>query len=99
MKCKTTTISTKTTSNPLNNCIYAVVTGTYVGEMLIYIEPRLEDYVFLSVPKNVNRYIPKDKFEFGMNHGIIELVEEAPQEVVDIAIKQFFYNEDPDNRR
>ena len=36
---------------------YAVTRGTYLGEMLIWVENVAEDYGFISVPKNINRLI------------------------------------------
>lgn len=83
--------------HPDKRNIYAVVTGDYVGEMFIFIDERNDEYMFLSVPKNVNRYIPKDKFDFARNNGIIEFVEKSPRAVYDITIKQFYHNENSNN--
>ena len=77
--------------------IYAITTGDYVGEMFIFIKEILDTYHFLSVPKMVNRVVPKDKFEIGWNSNIIELVETAPTEVYEVAVAQFNYNEDSNN--
>ena len=77
--------------------IYAITTGDYVGEMFIYMREALDTYHFLSVPKMVNRAVPKDKFEIGWNSDIIELVETAPTEVYEVAVAQFNYNEDSNN--
>ncbi len=85
--------------NPDTRKIYAVVTGDYVGEMFIYIGEKDEEYLFLSVPKNINRYIPKEKFDFAWNSGIIEFVEKAPRQIYKVAEKQFYYNENSNNRR
>ena len=73
--------------------IYAVTTGTYVGEMLIFIQEVGDSYYFLSVPKNLNRKIPKEKFDFGIANNILEFVEIAPKEVNKVAHKQFLKNE------
>lgn len=73
--------------------IYAVTTGTYVGEMLIFIQEVGDSYYFLSVPKNVNRKIPKEKFDFGIDNNILEFVEIAPRAVKKVAYKQFLKNE------
>lgn len=83
--------------HPDTRNIYAVVTGDYVGEMFVYIDEREDDYMFLSVPKNVNRYIPKEKFDFARNNGIIEFVEKSPRIVHAVAIKQFYHNENSNN--
>jgi len=83
--------------HPSEKNIYAVTTGDYVGEMLVYVDEIADDYRFLSVPKNINRVIPKEKFDFARNNDIIEFVQEAPKEVYDVIRKQFYYNEDSNN--
>jgi hypothetical protein len=83
--------------HPDKRNIYAVVTGDYVGEMFIYIDEQEEVYRFLSIPKNINRVVPKEKFEFARNNSIIEFVEVAPRLVHKVAVKQFYYNENSNN--
>lgn len=78
--------------HPDKRNIYAVTTGDYVGEMFIYIEEANNTYHFLSIPKLINREVPKEKFEFAWNFNIIEFVERAPKSVYKVAEKQFFYN-------
>jgi hypothetical protein len=73
---------------------YAVLTGDYVGEMLVYIQEEGDNFLFLSIPKNTNRLIPKEKFDFAWNHNIIEFVETLPRDVYKVITKQFQYNED-----
>ena len=89
----------KEQKHPSKHNIYAVVTGDYVGEMFIFVDEQDESYRFLSIPKNINRVIPKEKFEFAWNNSIIEYVETAPRVVYKVAAKQFQYNEDLNNRR
>ena len=73
--------------------IYAVTTGQFLGEMLIFIKQVDNMMHFLSVPQNTNRVIPYDKFEFGKQHKILDLVEIAPKLVVETAVKQYLKNE------
>lgn len=87
----------KEPKHPEQRNIYAVVTGDYVGEMFIYIDEHEDCYRFLSIPKNINRSVPKEKFEFARNNGIIEFVEVAPRLVHKVAVKQFAYNENSNN--
>jgi hypothetical protein len=72
---------------------YAVQTGDYVGEIFVFIESTPTHHNFISVPKNINRYIPKEKFDFARNNNIIELVERIPRDVYRVLVKQFKYNE------
>lgn len=73
---------------------YAVQTGDYVGEIFVFIESTSTHHSFISIPKNINRYIPKEKFDFARNNNIIELVERIPRDVYRVLVKQFKYNED-----
>jgi hypothetical protein len=78
--------------NPNKGCIYAVGTGTYVGEMFVFIENKQDDYCFISIPKNVNREVPKDKFVLGLNSQIIDYVGQIDSDVLDLLEKQFVFN-------
>lgn len=71
---------------------YAVTRGTYLGEMLIWVENVAEDYGFISVPKNINRLIPKDKFKFGIETEILDIVDTIPENVYKILHAQYMYN-------
>ena len=73
--------------------VYAVGTGTFVGEMLVYCKKDMENYYFLSIPKNVNRIIPIDKFDFAIEHKIAEFAHKLPKLVYKICAKQYQYNE------
>ena len=55
--------NSKKPKHPQERNTYAITTGDYVGEMFIYIESDDDCHKFLSVPKNVNRKVPKEKFE------------------------------------
>lgn len=78
---------------PKERQIYAVGTGTYVGEMLVFVKRNADTYYFLSIPKNRNRAVPVDKFEFGVKHKIIEYVQDLPKPIYALCAKQFGYNE------
>lgn len=79
--------------HPIRGYSYAVTTGTYVGEMLVYVEEQTENYKFISIPKNINREVPKDKFNLGLDNSIVEIVEEIPKSIYELLEKQYFYNE------
>lgn len=78
--------------HPKTKNAYAVVTGDYCGEMLIFIEKQKSNYCFLSIPKNVNRVVPIDKFEFGLQEGIVEHVQPIDSGVYNLLKKQYIYN-------
>lgn len=82
--------------HPINGYSYAVITGAYVGEMLVYIEQNDGDYKFISIPKNVNREVPKDKFVIGLNEGIVEVVSEIPKDIYGLLEKQYHFNVNKD---
>ena len=72
--------------------MYAVVTGDYCGEMLAFIETQNNTHHFLSIPKNENRSVPADKFEFGLSNGVVETVEKMPGYVYSLLEKQYMHN-------
>ena len=79
--------------------VYAVHTGTYAGEMLIYIKSETVDHCFLSIPNMVNRTIPKIVFDHGRNNGILKYVEKIPGFVLKTSTAQYAKNEKINNRR
>ena len=82
----------KAKTHPIVAYSYAVTTGTYVGEMLVFIEETEEEFKFISIPKNINRTIPKEKFLLGLNQKIVEIVEQIPKSVFKLLKKQFEFN-------
>ena len=79
--------------------VYAVHTGTYAGEMLIFIKSETVDYCFLSVPNLVNRIIPQIVFDHGRNNNILRYVERVPSYVCKTSTAQFIKNEKINHRR
>jgi branched-subunit amino acid transport protein AzlD len=73
--------------------IYAVHTGSYAGEMLIYIKSETVDYCFLSVPNLINRVIPQIVFDHGRNNNILRYVERVPVYVLKTSTAQYVKNE------
>lgn len=78
---------------PYKRQLFAVTTGDYVGEMLAFMREDVDFYIFLSIPKLIIRSIPKDKFHFGIEHNIVELVEILPRNVFKLLKLQFEKNE------
>ena len=77
---------------PIKGNIYAVGTGTFVGEMFVFIKETNDTYEFISIPKNQNRSVPKEKFDIGIKHKIIEYVKEIDKNVINLLEKQFVFN-------
>lgn len=71
---------------------YAVGTGSFVGEMFVFIEETQDTYEFISIPKNENRSVPKEKFHFGLKNNIVEYVKEIDKDVLVLLEKQFVFN-------
>ena len=86
-------IKRKTKVVPKNRQVYAIGTGAYVGEMFVYCKSDANQYYFLSIPKNINRSVPIDRFNFAIEHKITELVCTLPRKVYNICVKQFEYNQ------
>lgn len=82
----------KNKKHPLVGYSYAVITGAYVGEILVYVDQDEECFKFISIPKNVNREVPKDKFELGLNEGIVEVVSKIDKDVYNLLEKQYHFN-------
>lgn len=73
--------------------VYAVQTGDFAGEMLIFIEDQSNSHCFLSIPNMENRDIPFDKFKFAIDNNIVEKVnEELPKQVYALCIAQYKKN-------
>jgi hypothetical protein len=71
--------------------VYAVQAGDYVGELWIYMESDDDNHYFLA-PNKVNREIPKEKFDFGKEHDIIEFVENTPKHIYKVLKEQYRKN-------
>lgn len=77
---------------PKKGYIYAVGTGTYVGEMFVFVEENEDSYNFISIPKNENRCVPKEKFEIGIKYKILEDIGIMDCDVFNLLEKQFVFN-------
>jgi len=71
---------------------YGVHTGTYAGEILVYIEEGADSYCFLAVPTMVNRVISKLIIENACDKDIIKYVEKLPKSIIKICTDQFKCN-------
>lgn len=71
---------------------YAVQTGDYAGQLFIFIKESNGYYEFLSTPMMENRQVPIEKFDFGLDEGIIEYVKRLPRYVRNITRAKFEEN-------
>ena len=76
---------------------YAVQSGVFAGELLIFINKSQDSYNFLAVPTMLNRSVPCDSFDLAWNSGIIEFVEQVPDYVVQVSTTQYYENEKLNN--
>ena len=79
-------------TQPRKGNVYAVGTGIYVGEMFVFVKENKNEYHFISIPKNVNRIVPKDKFELGLESKILDYVGPIDSKVFVLLEKQFDFN-------
>lgn len=77
---------------PVVGHVYAVHTGTYAGQMLLYLSKEAIDYCFLSIPEMKNFTIPRAIFEHGVKTGIVKYVETVPKYVITVATAQYNKN-------
>ena len=76
---------------PKPRSIYAVTSGQYVGEFLVYMglsEDKLE-YFFLSLPKLIKRSVPVKSFKLGLKQRVLTLIESLPEDVYSVCKQQF----------
>lgn len=78
--------------HPKRGHAYAVTTGHYVGEMLVFVQKKKDEYSFISIPKNINRDVPIEKFELGLNEGIVDHVDQIDNKVCKLLFKQYEHN-------
>ena len=76
-------------NHPRKKYLYAVTGGKYLGELLVYMEKKNENFNFLTLPDMKIREIPYDKFEFGLTNKIVDIVEKLPGNVYTTCKKQY----------
>jgi hypothetical protein len=80
----------KKTSTPKKRGAYAVVTGDYIGEFLVYMESDDTNNIFLSLPKIIIRKVPIDAFNRGVKNKIVDLVKVLPSDVFSVCRAQYY---------
>jgi len=80
------------TNHTKQGFVYAITKGTYLGELFVFIETNNNTHLFLSLPDMKIRSVPKDKFKFGLDNKIIDIVQRLPKKVYNICKLQFNKN-------
>ena len=79
--------------------VFAVSTGSYLGEFFVFIERKSSIQYFLSLPKMINRQIDEQKIDHALSNGILEFQENLPDDVKKICVEQHLKNNDKTIRR
>jgi len=82
------------TQHPKKKFLYAITGGVYLGEMFVYIESdnSLNEHHFLSLPDMKIRTVSDDKFKFGLDNKIVDVVKKLPSDIYQTCKKQYFKN-------
>jgi hypothetical protein len=78
--------------HPRKKIVYAITGGKYLGELLVFMEERDKNFFFLSLPEMHVREVPKEKFSFGLEEKIIEIVKKIPSYVYSVCKAQYLKN-------
>lgn len=78
---------------PLRGDLYACVVGDHAGKFLIFMERNVGNYGFLEIPTMENLWVPINKFDFGLDYGIIEFIERVPDYVKETSEVKFKENQ------
>jgi len=79
--------------------VFAVSTGKYLGEFLVFIEGKNSIQYFLSLPKMINREIETKNIQHAIDKGILEFQENLPRDVRQVCVEQYQKNNDKTIRR
>lgn len=67
--------------HPKKHYSYAVVKGSLLGEILVYIDSSEETHNFLIIPHMKSRFIKKQEFVFGLKEHIVDIIGKMPRYV------------------
>lgn len=58
---------------------YGVLHGQFVGELFIFMEEVNDVFCFLSIPNMKTREVPREKYDYAIQNGVLEYVERLPK--------------------
>jgi len=64
--------------------VYAIQLGDFIGQFFNFIKKDGNEYIFLSTPMMEIQRVPKEKFDFAKEQGIIEYVENLPRNIFQV---------------
>ena len=64
--------------------VYAIQLGDFIGQFFNFIKKDGDEYIFLSTPMMEIQRVPKEKFDFAKEQGIIEYVENLPRNIFQV---------------
>ena len=79
-------------THPKKGYVYAITGGKYLGELFVFMESNDSQNFFLSLPEMKIRTVPHDKFKFGLDNKIIDIVERLPKKVFNVCTTQYSKN-------
>lgn len=79
----------KNNKRPQKRGLYAVETGAYIGQMLVYCETKGKNHIFLSLPKMTVLEIEETVFESGISNKIVNFVRKLPGSVYMVCKEQY----------
>ena len=79
--------------------LFAISTGTYLGEFFVYIKSCRDEKCFLSLPKMINRQIGNKNIDHAIEKNILEYQEHLPNDVKHVCVQQYEQNEKTIHRR
>jgi len=79
--------------------LFAISTGSYLGEFFVFIERKSSIQYFLSLPKMINRQIDEKQIDHALSTGILEFQENLPDDVKKVCTEQHIKNNDKTIRR
>lgn len=85
-------LTNKLLPHPRQRYVYAVTGGVYLGELLVYIKTNDNVYSFLTLPDMHIRDIPVDKFKFGIQESIVDVVKKMPKYAYRVCKAQYNKN-------
>jgi hypothetical protein len=71
--------------------VYAVQAGDFVGQFFNFIKKDGDEYVFLSTPMMEIQRVPKEKFDFAKEQGIIEYIENLPRNIFQVIEAEYLH--------
>lgn len=79
-------------SHPQKKYVYAITGGLYLGELFVFVKDTDTEHSFLSLPDMKIRNVPFEKFKFGLNEKIIDIVQKLPGDVYSVCVEQYNKN-------